>query len=162
MRRWNPDSEPLIALGEVYDAFSLGRLLHNCMSRHYDPGHRKLQVATRVKAGLLDLYLYQKEAREELKVLTADDTSKAELEEIISRGKDIADFTQNQLRAFEYLCVKDHQRLASERFLVESFLGFRNNAQRDAVKVLLEKLETWAREYKALEQTLYERGRHEE
>lgn len=58
---------------------------------------------TRVQDGLLDLYLHQKEAREELELLKAVGTSNTELEELISRGQNIADFIQNQLRAFERL-----------------------------------------------------------
>lgn len=162
MRRWNPDSKPLIVLGTVYDAFSLGRWLRNCISENYRIGDRKLEFATRVQDGLLDLYLYQKEAREELALLTAAGTSNTELEELISRGQNFADFIQNQLRAFERLSKKDLRgHRPSERFFIEGFLGFRNQPQWDGLELLLEELETWARDYKALEQILYERGRYE-
>lgn len=73
------------------------------MSENYRIGDRKLKFATRVQDGLLDLYLYQKEARAELELLKAVGTSNTELEELSSRGQNFADFIQNQLRAFERL-----------------------------------------------------------
>ncbi|KAG6362324.1 hypothetical protein INS49_010554 [Diaporthe citri] len=164
MREWNPDSAPLIANGNVYDAFSLGWRLHKSISKIYGPGTEEIELATRFKESLVNFYLLQKEAEKELRPLNVDEDARTTFEDLISRGEEFIEYLQVLLTGYEVVCGEDaseedaSEEDVSEDFFMERFLGCHDPDQWDALQNLARRLEIWARDYETLEARL--RSRH--
>lgn len=155
MTHWNPDSTPFIVGNTVYDAFSLAWQLYNSIDKRYDLEDRPevLDRAERVREGLIEFYLLQKEVRK-LKPSSMYKDSRRTLEDLILERDNIIEFIRCLISAFVDFCVQD-QGILTEDYFMAGFIGARDPAQAAAMDYLVETtLEKWFRGFKRLEARL--------
>lgn len=154
---WDPDSDPIVIFGVVYDAYSLRILVSGFVRQHRNLDDGMLRAASRLKESLSNIYVILKEAR---KLITWDMTpkSRCDMDHIISCGEQFIESIENEFgRLAKNLgfWITNSDRFSK---LIKRVLGEDN--QEDILQST-EEVRDWSERYDRLVKRMYGYSRRE-